>query len=108
MFGDDGLPHSYGKADKVILLNTKTGERTELEVTKSMTEGKRCVTDISPDSKRVAVGCKGGLLRVYNASNGKLLWNKQNIGKAQDNGLMQVQYDSTDGLLALLGSSSIY
>jgi WD40 repeat protein len=108
MFGDDGLPHSYGKADKVILLNTKTGERTELEVTKSMTEGKRCVTDISPDSKRVAVGCKGGLLRVYNASNGKLLWNKQNIGKAQDNGLMHVQYDSTDGLLALLGSSSIY
>ncbi len=108
MFGDDGLPHSYGKADKVILLNTETGERTELEITRSMTEGKRCVTDISPDSKRVAVGCKGGLLRVYNASTGKLLWNKQNIGKAEDNGLMNVRYDTTDELLALLASSTIY
>jgi len=73
-----------------------------------MTEGKRCVTDISPDSKRVAVGCKGGLLRVYNASTGKLLWNKQNIGKAEDNGLMNVRYDTTDELLALLASSTIY
>ena len=109
MFGDDGLPHSYGKADKVILLDTKTGKRTELEITQSMTEGKRCVTDISPDSKRVAVGCKGGLLRVYHASTGKLLWNKQNIGKIEDNGLMKVQYDATDGLLlALLGGSAAY
>ncbi len=108
MFGDDGLPHSYGKADKVILLDTKTGKRTELEITKSMTEGKRCVTDISPDGKRVAVGCKGGLLRVYYADTGKLLWNKQNIGKAEDNGLMNVRYDSTDELLALLASSTTY
>ncbi|MFQ5642331.1 MAG: WD40 repeat domain-containing protein [Thiogranum sp.] len=108
IFGDDGLPHSYGKADKVILLDTKSGERTELEITRSMTEGKRCVTDISPDSKRVAVGCKGGLLRVYNASTGKLLWNKQNIGKAQDNGLMKVHYDATDRVLALLGSPLVY
>ncbi|GMQ83714.1 MAG: hypothetical protein BMS9Abin06_0453 [Gammaproteobacteria bacterium] len=109
MFGDDGLPHSYGKADKVILLDTKTGKRTELEITKSMTEGKRCVTDISPDGKRVAVGCKGGLLRVYYASTGKLLWNKQNIGKVEDNGLMKVQYDATDSLLlALLNNSAAY
>lgn len=102
MFGDDGLPHSYGKADKVVLLDTKTGKRTELEVTDSMTEGKRCVTDISPDSAHVAVGCKGGVLRLYNARTGEMLWNKQNIGQKRDNGLMNVQYNATDRFLALL------
>ncbi len=105
-FGDDGLPRSYGKADKVILLSTTTGERTELEITDSMTEGKRCVTDISPDSTRVAVGCKGGLLRVYDTSTGKLIWNKQNVGKKSDNGLMQVEYDDgLDNLYSMLDSS---
>jgi WD40 repeat protein len=107
MFGDDGLPHSYGKADKVLLLDTKTGERTELQVTESMTEGKRCVTDISPDSERVAVGCKGGLLRVYNARTGEMLWNKQNVGQKQDNGLMHVQYDATDRFLALMDNTAL-
>ncbi|MCO6413549.1 MAG: WD40 repeat domain-containing protein [Thiogranum sp.] len=107
-FGDDGLPQSYGKADKVMLLNTETGARTELEITKSMTEGKRCVTDISPDSLRVAVGCKGGLLRVYEARTGKLIWDKQNIGQKHDNGLMQVQYGAIDQVLALLDSGSTY
>jgi WD40 repeat protein len=104
VFGDDGLPHSYGKADKVLLLDTETGVRTELEVTESLSEGKRCVTDISPDSERVAVGCKGGLLRVYNARTGKLIWNKRNVGQKQENGLMQVEYDSTDTLYSLLDS----
>jgi hypothetical protein len=55
-----------------------------------MTEGKRCVTDISRDSSRAAVGCKGGLLGVYHARTGKLIWHTRNIGKKQDNGLMQV------------------
>ena len=107
-FGDDGLPHSYGKADKVVLLNTETGERTELEITKSMTEGKRCVTDISPDSERVAIGCKGGLVRVYNARTGKMIWNKQNIGQVQDNGLMHVRHEALDDLFAVLDSSLVY
>ena len=102
VFGDDGLPHSYGKADKVMLLDTQTGKRTELEITESMSEGKRCVTDISPDSERVAVGCKGGLLRVYDARSGELIWNKRNIGQKRDNGLMQVDYDSMDGAYSLL------
>jgi len=102
MFGDDGLPHSYGKADKVILLDTETGKRMELEVTQSMTKGKRCVMDISPDSDRVAVGCKGGLLRVYSARTGKLLWHKQNIGQQHHNGLINVQYDISDRLFALM------
>ncbi len=106
VFGEDGLPRSYGKADKVLLLDTETGTRTELEVTESMTEGKRCVTDISPDSERVAVGCKGGLLRVYNARTGKLIWNKRNIGQKRDNGLMQVEYGPTDELYSLLASVS--
>jgi len=108
MFGDDGLPHSYGKADKVVLLSTKNGKRTELEVTESMTDGKRCVTDISPDSSRVAVGCKGGLLRVYHARTGKLIWNKRNIGKKQDNGLLQVHYDTLDLLYTALDNASVY
>ena len=106
-FGDDGLPHSYGKADKVVLLDTETGIRTELEITRSMTEGKRCVTDISPDSERVAIGCKGGLLRVYNARTGKMIWNKHNIGQIQDNGLMHVQHETLDDLFAVLDSSLI-
>jgi WD40 repeat protein len=105
MFGDDGLPHSYGKADKVVLLDTRTGKRTDLEITQSLTEGKRCVTDISPDSERVAVGCKGGLLRVYNARNGEMLWHAQNIGLKHDNGLMRVQNTATDRFLALLDSN---
>ncbi|HHJ14877.1 MAG TPA: WD40 repeat domain-containing protein [Gammaproteobacteria bacterium] len=101
-FGDDGLPRSYGKADKIILLSTATGERTELEVTDSMTEGKRCVTDISPDSRHVAVGCKGGLLRVYDARSGKLIWHKQNVGQKSDNGLMHVQHELTDTFYSML------
>lgn len=101
-FGEDGLPQSYGKADKVVLLNTNTGERTELEITQSLTDGKRCVTDISPDSQRVAVGCKGGLLRVFNAHTGEMLWKKQNLGQKRDNGLMHVQHDSLDQFYALL------
>jgi len=107
-FGEDGLPQSYGKADKVVLLNTDTGEKTELAVTQSMTEGKRCVTDISPDSQRVAVGCKGGLMRVYNARTGELVWNKTNLGQKQDNGLMRVQYDALDELFTLLDTPAIY
>jgi WD40 repeat protein len=107
MFGDDGLPHSYGKADKVVLMDTASGKRTELEITESMTEGKRCVTDISPDSERVAVGCKGGLLRVYNARTGEMLWNKQNVGQKHDNGLMNVMYDASSSLLASLESPAL-
>jgi len=101
-FGEDGLPQSYGKADKVVLLNTETGDRTELEITQSLTEGKRCVTDISPDSERIAVGCKGGLLRVFNARSGEMIWKKQNLGQKRDNGLMQVEYDAMDQFHALL------
>ncbi len=104
-FGEDGLPQSYGKADKVILLDTDTGVRTELEITESMTEGKRCVTDISPDSLRVAIGCKGGLLRVYEARTGKLIWNKQNLGKKEDNGLIHVQHDALQNFYAMLNSA---
>ncbi len=110
-FGEDGLPQSYGKADKVVILNTETGKRTELEITQSLTEGKRCVTDISPDSERIAVGCKGGLLRVYNARSGEMIWKKQNLGQKRDNGLMQVEYDAMDRFYALvegLPSSRIY
>ncbi len=103
MFGDDGLPQSYGKADKVLLLDAKTGKQVELEVSDSMNEGKRCVTDISPDSKRVAVGCKGGILRVYSAKTGKVIWKKHNIGKRDTaNHLMQTNLSPYNQYLALL------
>jgi hypothetical protein len=108
MFGDDGLPQSYGKADKVILLDTTSGERTELKMTQSMVEGKRCVTDISPDSARVAIGCKGGLMRVYNARTGEIVWNRQNLGQKHDNGLMHVEFDAVDQYYALLDGRTIY
>ena len=73
-----------------------------------MTEGKRYVTDTSPDSSRVAVGCKGGLLGVYHARTGKLIWHTRNIiGKKQDNGLMQVQYDAADQFLTLVDVPSV-
>lgn len=108
MFGDDGLPKSYGKADKVVLMDTVSGKRTDLEITQSMTEGKRCVTDISPDSERVAVGCKGGLLRVYNARSGEMLWKKQNIGQKHDNGLMNVKFDVNNRLVAFLEASELH
>ena len=103
MFGDDGLPQSYGKADKVLLLNAKTGVQTELKVTDSLQEGKRCVTDISPDSKRVVVGCKGGILQVYNARTGKVIWKKHNIGKKDTaEHLIQAQYMPYDKYLSML------
>ena len=103
MFGEDGLPHSYGKADKVLLLNAKTGEQTELEVTDSMEEGKRCVTDISPDSKRVAVGCKGGILRLYSAKTGEIVWKKHNLGKRDSSDhLIQTRSTPFDQYLAML------
>lgn len=105
MFGDDGLPHSYGKADKVLLLNARTGVQTELELTKSMQEGKRCVTDISPDSERVAVGCKGGILRVYNARSGEIIWKKHNIGKRDSaDHLIQTRSAPYERYLAMLHS----
>jgi len=101
VFGEDGLPQSYGEADKVLLLNARTGKQIELDVTDSMTEGKRCVTDISPDSERVAVGCKGGVLRVYDARSGAIIWKNHNTGaKEKDKQYVQARSDGVD--LAML------
>ena len=79
MIGEDGLPVSYGQADDVLVMNTKTGEQVALEITDSLTEGKQCVTDVSPDSERIAVACNGGIMRMFNARNGELLWSKRNV-----------------------------
>ena len=84
VFGDDGLPRSYGKADRVVQVDVRTGEERELKVTDSRTEGKKCVTDISPDSRRIAVACAGGLLKVFDAGSGKLVWEQQAIGYRKD------------------------
>ena len=108
-FGEDGLPHSYGKADRVMIMSTQTGEQVDLAITDSMTEGKRCVADVSPDSARVAVACKGGIMRMFNARNGELLWSKRNVSyKAQElsEHLMQVWNDSADGDLPWLFSNA--
>ena len=97
-FGDDGLPRAYGKADKVFVVNTHTGKQKELALTDSRTEGKRCVTDISPDSRRVAVACAGGLIKVFDAHSGHLVWEQKNVGYKHDDldrNLMQVKLPAT-------------
>ena len=79
MLGEDGLPVSYGQADDILIMDTKTGEQVALEITDSLTEGKQCVTDVSPDSERIAVACNGGIMRMFNARNGEMLWSKRNV-----------------------------
>lgn len=81
VFGEDGLPRSYGKSDRVVIVDTKTGQERDLEISDSRTEGKHCVTDISPDSRRVAVACMGGLIKVFDVASGKLVWQQRNIGQ---------------------------
>lgn len=108
MFGEDGLPRSYGKADRVVVMDTKTGNETELHITDAMTEGKRCVADVSPDSSRVAVACKGGIMRMFNARNGELIWSKRNAGyKAQEMSkhLIQAQNDQDERLQWLISDA---
>lgn len=80
VFGEDGLPRSYGKADRVVVVDTKTGDEHDLAVSDTRTEGKRCVTDISPDSRRVAVACMGGLIKVFDVASGNLVWEQRNVG----------------------------
>ncbi len=85
VFGDDGLPRSYGKSDRVVVVDTKTGNERELAITDSRTEGKRCVTDISPDSRRVAVACMGGVIKLFDIASGDMVWEQRNVGyKAED------------------------
>ena len=79
MIGEDGLPVSYGQADDVVVMDTKSGEQQALQITDSLTEGKQCVTDVSPDSERIAVACNGGIMRMFHARSGELLWSKQNV-----------------------------
>jgi WD40 repeat protein len=80
VIGEDGLPRSYGKSDRVFVIDTRTGEERELPVSDSMTEGKRCVIDISPDSKLVGVACAGGVLKVFRADSTEMLWQQRNVG----------------------------
>jgi WD40 repeat protein len=106
MIGEDGLPRSYGKADRVIVWDTETGAERELPITDSMTEGKRCVVDISPDSQQVAVACKGGIIRLFSARDGELLWSKVNQGYKNDplgKHLIQASADPVEPLRFTLG-----
>lgn len=79
MIGEDGLPVSYGQADDIVIMDTQNGNQTKLEITDSKTEGKHCVTDVSPDSEQIAVACNGGIMRMFNARSGELLWSKRNV-----------------------------
>ncbi|MEJ2644822.1 MAG: WD40 repeat domain-containing protein [Gammaproteobacteria bacterium] len=96
VFGDDGLPHAYGKADRIVLLNAHTGKETRLHITKNLEDGKRCVAAISPDSKHVAVACMGGLIKVFDARTGKVVWHKQNVGYNQQESDSKFIQASTD------------
>lgn len=94
VFGDDGLPRSYGKADRVIVVDTKTGDERDLAISDLRTEGKHCVTDISPDSRRVAVACMGGLLKVFDIASGDVVWEQRSAGfknQDKDKNLIQVR-----------------
>ncbi|MFA7592291.1 MAG: WD40 repeat domain-containing protein [Thiohalobacteraceae bacterium] len=107
VFGEDGLPHSYGKSDRVVVVDTKTGEERELAITDSRHEGKKCVTDISPDSRRVAVACMGGIIKVFDVASGNLVWEQRNVGYKRnrlDKNLMQVHGPDDWQQLALLAS----
>lgn len=104
VFGEDGLPRSYGKSDRVVVVDTKTGDERELAITDSRTEGKRCVTDISPDSRRVAVACMGGIIKVFDVASGNLVWEQRNVGYKRhslDKNLMQVRGPESWEQLAL-------
>ena len=107
VFGEDGRPHSYGKSDRVVVVDTKTGEERELAITDSRHEGKKCVTDISPDSRRVAVACMGGIIKVFDVASGNLVWEQRNVGYKRnrlDKNLMQVHGPDDWQQLALLAS----
>lgn len=108
VFGEDGLPRSYGKADRVIVVDTKTGTERDLAISDSRTEGKRCVTDISPDSQRVAVACMGGVIKMFDAATGDLVWEQRNVGyKKQElnKDLIQVRAWDPSALMAQLVAS---
>lgn len=84
LFDDDGLPQTYGRADHVVMVDIGNGRQAELPLTDSRVEGKHCVTDVSPDSQRIAVACTGGLIKVFDAVSCKPLWEQRNIGYRQD------------------------
>lgn len=107
-FDDKGLPRSYGKADKVFVVDVQTGEERELAVTDARTEGKRCATDISPDSRRVAVACAGGLIKVFDVSSGNLVWEQRNVGYKRedlDKSLIKVQHDASQPLYSYISTA---
>ncbi len=80
VFDDDGLPQPFGAADRVVILDATTGAKTPVEITDSLTSGKGCVTAISPNSQKLAVACKGGLIKVFNSRDGQQLWSRHNVG----------------------------
>lgn len=105
VFGEDGLPNTYGKADRVFMVDSRSGEETELPLTHSNLEGKRCVTDISHDSQRIAVACTGGLIKVFNAQSQKVVWEQRNIGYRKeklDKNLIQAQMPEGINAISML------
>ncbi|MFN2309216.1 MAG: WD40 repeat domain-containing protein [Gammaproteobacteria bacterium] len=99
VFGEDGLPRSYGQADRVVVIDAKTGGERDLAITDQRTEGKNCVTDISPDSRRVAVACMGGILKVFDMASGNVVWEQRNVGLRHgksDKNLIQVRTTDLD------------
>lgn len=107
VFGEDGLPRTYGKADRIVMVDAATGKETNLPLTDSNMEGKRCVTDISHDSQRIAVACTGGLIKVFNAHSRKVVWEQRNIGYRKDKldkDLIQARWPADTYLAAIAGS----
>lgn len=66
--------------DSVGIMDAKTGKMHLLEISDPDLAANYCVTDISRDSKRIAVGCLGGLLKTFDVATGKTLWGNRNVG----------------------------
>ncbi len=77
----EGLSHVKApRHDTVMLLDVKSGAERPLAVNEPDLPAQDCVTDIAPDSRRVVVGCKHGVLKVFDLASGSLLWQNQAAG----------------------------
>jgi WD40 repeat protein len=77
-----GISHvKTPRHDMVMLLDAKNGKQRPLAVSEPGLPAQDCVTDVSPDSRRVAVGCKRGVLKIFDLASGALLWQNHAAGQ---------------------------
>jgi WD40 repeat protein len=77
---DGNIVIKEARHDSVVLMDTQTGKTRELDISDQDLVGKFCTTDISNDSQRVAIGCMNGIVKVFNANTGNMIWGNRNVG----------------------------